>query len=348
MELGARHFKIPRWTIAGLFYAISIASLVWVFYGIDLDSVLDDFRSMHWGWLALAVVSDIGVYAYQGWRWGLLLRPFERVPVWRSIQAIYVGLFANEVLPFRPGEVIRSYLQARWSKIPFSVALSSVIIERIFDGIWLIAVFAVTCTQVHLPKRMVDLAIGLGVVTLGATVFLGLVMFWKHHAHAAVSATRWGANLRVLVEDLHLMGRSASFYAAAAASLPYLLIQAIPIYAMIRGYDLDLTIWQVLVVLVIYRLGTAVPQLPGNVGLSQTAIVIALAMFGVDKTTATGLSVVTWGVITAPLVLAGFIALLITGGNITDLHRDARAHASGPMSAHAPQPATESSRPSQP
>jgi uncharacterized membrane protein YbhN (UPF0104 family) len=232
--------------------------------------------------------------------------------------------------------VIRPYLQARWSKIPFSVALSSVIIERIFDGIWLIAVFAAASSRVSLPRRVTDLAIGLGVVTAVAAVFLALVMFSKRHAHAAVSATRWGARLGVLVEDLHLMGRSASFYAAAAASLPYLLIQAVPLYAMIRGYDLDLTVWQVIVVLVVYRLGTAIPQLPGNVGLSQTALVIGLALFGVDKTSAAGLSMMTWGVITAPLVVAGFIALVLTGGNLADLHRRAKAHVSEPMMAPEP------------
>jgi uncharacterized protein (TIRG00374 family) len=333
MQLGARNFKIPRWSVAALFYGISIASLVWVFRGVDLDAMRQDFRSMHWRWLVLAMLSDIGVYAFQGWRWGLLLRPVERVPVWRSIQAIYVGLFANEVLPFRPGEVIRPYLQARWSAIPFSVALSSVIIERIFDGLWLTALFAITYAHVSLPRRVTDLAVGLGVVTLLAAVSLGVVMFGKRHAHAALSATGWGPRVKVLVEDLHLMGRSFSFYAAAAASLPYLLIQAIPVYAMIRGYDLDLTVWQTMVVLVVFRLGTAIPQLPGNVGLSQTAIVIGLALFGVDKTTAAGLSMMTWGVITAPLVVAGFVALLLTGGNLGELHRRAKEHVSAPMVA---------------
>ena len=333
MALGARKIKIPPWSVAALFYGISILSLVWVFHGVDLSEMWEKLRPAHWGWLVLAVFTDIAVYVYQGWRWSLLLRPVGRVPVWRSIQAIYVGLFANEVLPLRPGEVIRPYLQARWSDIPFSVALSSVIVERVFDGIWLIAVFAVTCSQVSLPRRVTGMAIGLGAVTAVAAVFLALVMFSKRHAHAAVGSTRWGARLSVLVEDLHLMGRSVSFYAAAAASLPYLLIQAIPLYAMIQGYDLDLTVWQVIVVLVVYRLGTAIPQLPGNVGLSQAALVIGLALFGVDKSTATTLSFVTWGVITAPLVVAGFIALLLTGGNIADLHRRAKAHASQPMMA---------------
>jgi uncharacterized protein (TIRG00374 family) len=336
MQLRVWNFKIPSWSIAALFYGISIASLVWVFLGVDLHTMLRDFRGMHWRWLAFAMVSDIAIYAYQGWRWGLLLRPVERIPLWRSIQAIYVGLFANEVLPFRPGEVIRPYLQALWSDIPFSVAMASVIIERIFDGIWLAVVFVIVSSGLALPRKVTDLAWVLAAVSVVAAISLGIVMFGKRHAHAAVAKTRWEGRLKVLVDDLHLMGRSPSFYVAAGASFPYLLIQAIPLYAMIRGYDLDLTLGQVLAVLVVFRLGTAIPQLPGNLGMTQSAIVIGLALFGVDKTTATGLSMVAWGVITAPLVLAGFIALLLTGSNLKDIHRRAKAHVHGATAAPVP------------
>ena len=195
MELRVRNFKIPSWSIAALFYGISVASLVWVFLGVDLHEMLLDFRSMHWRWLVFAMLTDIAIYVYQGWRWGLLLRPVERIPLWRSVQAIYVGLFANEVLPFRPGEVIRPYLQALWSDIPFSVALASVIVERIFDGIWLAVVFVIVSSGLALPRKVTDVAWGLAALSVAAAIALGIVMFGKRHAHAAVANTRWSAKL---------------------------------------------------------------------------------------------------------------------------------------------------------
>ncbi len=334
MLLGFRRYQIPAWVLPVLGYAISIASLIWVFRGVDLGSVIDDVQALHWKWVIVGVVADISVYIYQAWRWNLLLNPVKRVSLLRSIQAIYVGLFSNEVLPLRPGELIRSYLQAHWSKIPFSVSLSSAIIERIFDGIWLVAVFAGLTVQMShsstpMPRVMVDFAKGLGIVVIVLAAAMALVMFWKHHAHAACPKTPFGKHLRVLIDDLHLMGRSRSFWWASIASLPYLLIQAIPIYALIRAYDLDLGVGPAMVVLVIFRIGTAIPQAPGNVGASQALMVLSLGLFGVDKTTATGLSVVTWGVITLPLLLAGFIALTITGANLGELRDHAKAHANG-------------------
>jgi uncharacterized protein (TIRG00374 family) len=332
MTLGSQKYqvRVPAWLIPVLGYAISIASLVWVLHDVDGSQILRDMRSLEWKWISLAVVFDVGTYAYQAWRWNLLLSPVVRAPIWRSIQAIYVGLFANEILPLRPGEVIRSYLQARWSEVPFSVVFSSVIIERIFDGLWLMALFSLTAMFITLPPVMMDMAKFVAVVVVVCAILLGVVMFWKHHAHAAASATRWGAKLRVLVEDLHLMGNSRSFYAAAAASLPYLLIQVVPIYALMRAYDLGLTLWPALVVLVIFRIGTVIPQAPGNVGASQALMVLALGLFSVDKTTATGYSMVTWGVITLPLVVVGFVALAWTGMRLGDLRHHARKHMAAP------------------
>ena len=96
---------------------------------------------MRWPWVLLAVLSNVLVFLLQGWRWKLLLNPIQRVPFTQAVQAIYVGLFANEVLPLRAGELIRCFLLSKTSGIPVSVSFASALIERIFDGIWLMGCF---------------------------------------------------------------------------------------------------------------------------------------------------------------------------------------------------------------
>lgn len=322
--LSYRGKMIPPWLVPVVGYAISVACLIWVFRGVDLRAVLRDFTELDWRWVSLAVVSDISVYIWQAWRWNLLLRPVERVPLGRSVLAIYVALFANELLPLRPGEfLIRPYLQARWSKIPFSVVLSSILIERVFDGIWLGLAFWLTTMFIRLPGFLVQGGRLLGVVVLWMAVLLALVMFHKQRAKEAVPETRWGAKLEVLMDDLHLMGRSPYFYGALAASLPYLLFQIVPIFALIQGFGLELSLWSATVLLVIIRLGTLLPQAPGNVGSFQALTVLVLGWYGIDKTTATGFSVMVWAVITLPLLVAGFLALALTGMNLGELKQRA-------------------------
>jgi hypothetical protein len=304
---------------------VSIGCLAWVLHDMDLRSLAQDIREMHWGWVLAAVVSDILVYVWQGYRWSLLLTPVAPAPVWRSVRAIYVGLFANEVLPLRSGEIIRCYLQARWSELPFTVTLSSAVIERVFDGLWLMLLFFLTTRFVPLPRFLVDGGWVLLIILVVAAAILAWVMFHKHHAHATISGSRFFRGLHVLVEDLHLIGNSRQFYLAAAASLPYLLLQVVPIYALIRGYGLDSTLGGAFVLMVILRMGTVLPQAPGNLGTFQALVVLGLKLSGFDVGVAKRFSMILWGVITLPLLAVGFVALAITGFKIGELHLEAKA-----------------------
>jgi uncharacterized protein (TIRG00374 family) len=274
-------------------------------------------------------LADILVYVFHGWRWSLLLTPVERIPVFRSVRAIFVGLFANEILPLRTGEILRCYLQARWSSIPFSVVLSSAFIERIFDGFWLVLCLFITVKAVPgLPGYIVDGGVILAILIVAAAVLLGIAMFYKQHAHAALSDTGWHRHLRILIEDLHVIGHSRYLYYSALATLPYLLTQIIPFYAVMRAYySRDDASWGVAAVLmIVIRLGSAVPQAPGNLGTFQAlALVLLHNVFGYDQGVAKRFSVVLWLVITMPLLIGGFVALIVTGAKIGELSRKAKA-----------------------
>jgi len=98
----------------------------------------------------------------------------------------------------------------------------------------------------------------------------------KDEAHDALANHRWLSLLRHLIEGLHAMGQSRSIWLAALASIPYLALQVIPLYAMMRGYGVDLPISAAAVVLVILRLGTIIPGPPGNIGFFNAFAVPAL------------------------------------------------------------------------
>ncbi len=279
---------------------------------------------VHWAWILLAVSCDVAIYIIQGWRWNLLLKPLARVPLWRSVRAIYIGLFANEMLPLRSGEAIRCYLQGRWSKILFSEALSSALIERLMDGVWLIAGLVLTTRFVDLPRRVdVGVYILSGLVT-AMSVLVAFSVLNKSYAHHVVSRHRWSEQLRYLVEGMHSMARSGSFFAAFGASLLYMVLQVVPCYAIVRGYGIQLTLWEAGITMVVLRLGTVVPGPPSNVGVFNAFAVLGLTIIGIDRQTATGLSGLMFFVITLPLLAGGIIALLMTKVRIGDIHLHAR------------------------
>jgi uncharacterized protein (TIRG00374 family) len=324
-ENGAKR-KISSTIIVVAANVVSLACLYWVLRDADLTKIWHEIITTNWLWVTVAVVADILVYFWHGWRWSLLLTPLAKVPFWKSVRAIYVGLFANEILPFRTGEVIRCYLLSRWTELPISVSLSSALIERIFDGVWLVTCLVITINYVQLPKYLVDGGVVLSVFVLVCGALLGLAMFYKQQAKLAFSNNRILCKLNVLIEDLHIIGHSKYLYFSSVASIPYLLMQVIPIYALAKGYPgFDLSLGQAATLMVILRLGSVVPQAPGNVGTFQALTVVGLGLFGVDGGISRRFSLVMWSVITLPLLIAGFIALAVTGLRMSELQHHAHS-----------------------
>jgi uncharacterized protein (TIRG00374 family) len=306
---------------------LSVGSLAYVLHDFEPEKLWGEVRAMHWPWVGAAVLFDILVYFLQGWRWSLLLRPVANIPYARSIRAIYVGLFANEILPLRTGEVIRCYLQGRWSNLPFTVTLSSALIERVFDGLWLCVCLLVTTYFVELPELYLGLGRVLAAVVVLGGALLAAAMFAKQGTHDAFKRHKWLDKLTVLLDDLYIMGHSPYLLLSAAASLPYLLLQVLPIYALAQGYGIDIGLGQAFALMVILRLVSVVPQAPGNLGTFQAAAVFGLVLFGVDSSLAKRFSFVMWAVITLPLLIAGFIALAITGLRLGDIRKEAQSAA---------------------
>jgi uncharacterized protein (TIRG00374 family) len=328
--------KVRSRVFATITIVLSVVCLGWALHGVNWRELGEEIKELDWRWVALAAFADILVYVIQGYRWGLILRPVGAANTWSSIRSIYVGLFANEVLPLRAGELIRCFLMARWSEIPTSVTLASALIERIFDGIILIAGLFFSLNYLrHYPLShgqaraiaiLSDGSIFLGALILICGALLAFAMFWRQQALDALLNARMFSWVHVFIEDLHRIGHSRYLYFSALASVPYLLMQVVPIYALMQAYGLEEASWaRAAALMVLLRLGSVVPQAPGNVGLFQVLSTLGLTLFGVPQAMARRFALILWGVVTLPLLIVGFVALVATGAKMAEIHREAKA-----------------------
>jgi uncharacterized protein (TIRG00374 family) len=319
-------FKLPSWAPQTAGYILSAACLIWVLRGYPIkEELLPALHELDWKWIALAAGCEVGVYFVQTWRWRTLLEPVIRLGFWRTAQAIFVGLFANEVLPLRTGELIRCYLLAHWNNLRISLSFASAAVERVIDGLVLVACFLFTAGMIRgVPHDLTILVRILGV----CLILLAVAMLWlirrKLDAHPALRESRWSATFRHVVEGLHLMGNPRTLSTTLGISLIYVAVQFISLWAVMKAYQLDLSIWAAAGVVTIIRLWTVVPNAPGNLGFLNAAAVVALKGLDVEPRVATTFSIILFGVWTLPIVLLGAIATALTGTNITELRRRAR------------------------
>jgi uncharacterized protein (TIRG00374 family) len=322
--------------ITAVTLVLSVVCVAWAVHGVSWSELWEEIGELDWRWIAVAAVVDLLVYVVQAWRWSLLLLPVGQVTPWGATGAIFVGLFANEVLPLRAGELIRCFLMARWSKIPISVTLASALIERIFDGVLLIAGLVLSLRYIHHFPLTRGQARAIEILTTGSVflailiflcaALLAVAMYWREQTLDALLDARLFSWAHVFIEDLHRIGHSRYLYASFLTSIPFLLVQIIPIYAIMQAYGFDSVSWaQAAALMVLLRLASVVPQAPGNVGLFQVLSTLGLTLFGVPSAMARRFTLILWAVVTVPLLIAGFIALVASGAKMGDIHREAQA-----------------------
>lgn len=314
-------------------YAIALFGLLWVLHDINLTLALQNFHTMRWGLAILAILLDIASYGIQAWRWQLLLQPVGKLPLVRAIQAIYIGLFTNEVLPLRGGELVRVYLVARALRTKITPVFSSLVMERIFDGIWLALLIALVALFVPLPKNILEGEKWFsGVMIILALLILGILLLRPSSSRTPRKPLSWrqkgqrltSAILHPVKEAVHALGKSHSFYWSFGVSVFMVLFQALSFYIMLRAYHLSLPFITGLATFLIIRLGTALPNAPSNIGSYQFFTVFALTFFGIDKAHATGFSIIAFVLFTLPLWALGLWALKIDKLTLATIKQEIR------------------------
>jgi uncharacterized protein (TIRG00374 family) len=256
-------------------------------------------------WVLAAGVASVLAIALRAQRWRLLLRPIAAVPFASSFSATAIGFAATAVLPLRLGEVIRPALLARREGFGISPAVSSVVLERLFDMVFVVLCFLLLSRIYPLPADLGRAALLLG--ALAAAGFVALYLLASRRAFAegllervmgVLPAALWRA-VRPLatgfldalgaLESAHIVGRVAGYSAVlwVANALPFMFsLLALGIHAPL--------VPAALASIVIVAAFVFMPQAPGFLGTWQAACVLALELFGVPKDQAVGYSLFTW------------------------------------------------------
>ena len=318
-------------------YAFALICLVWVFYDIQPQKLLSAIRITNWWFIGVSVFFDVLTYLLQGVRWKLLLRPVGRLRAMKATQAIYIGLFSSEVLPLRFGEVVRAFFAARSLNTRITAVIPSMVVERFLDALWIVLGIGLCAVFVELPKHLVTAAKLLGgIVLVGAVAFVCVIVREErelehgvtvHHSGKSKVAVAVARFVDTLAGGLRDIGLSYSVYISTLITAAMMACQALAVWFIMLACGLDLPVGAGAVVMLVVRLGTAIPNAPANVGSFQFFTVLALGLFDVDKTTAAAFSIVDFFVLTTPLWVVGLFSLAQTGFSIGKIRAELKASA---------------------
>jgi len=287
--------------------AVSLACLYLATRGTDWASVGAILAGARPGWIGAVLLFSLASVYIRAQRWRVLLRPVGAVPLYPALSATAIGFGAGSVLPFRLGELVRPALLGRRAGVAMSAALASVVLERLFDALLVVACFlAVSFIYPGMPADMRRAAWVLGAIV--GVGFIVLIVMQRHPAATERLVERALARLPGGVAR-RLRPLYVSFMSGLAglADLPTVLLVlgysaylwgviALTFLFCFLALDIDVPLLPAsLTTVVTVAAAVFVPQAPGFVGTWQFGCVLALEhVFHTSHEVALGYSLLTW------------------------------------------------------
>jgi glycosyltransferase 2 family protein len=314
------------------------ALMLWALRGVHLDEVMRHIRGARPGPVAAMVLIATATYPLRMYRWRLLLRrddggPLPALPLWH---AVAIGFMANNLLPFRAGELVRLIAVTRLAGVRFSTALSSIAVERIFDGLAVVALLSIALLGSELPG---DVAIGGvsvvrvarvgGALGMAALAAAALVVIFPLAAEGIVRrvlprgrfADRLVAVIEGLRQGLAALRSPALLAAVVVWSLVLWVVNAWAFYVGFAAFGIPVSFVGAMLMQGILVFGITVQLTPGFVGQFEAAIVAALALYGVPNDLASSYAIVFHGTTFLPIILLGAWSLARTPLALSDLRQ---------------------------
>jgi uncharacterized protein (TIRG00374 family) len=303
----------------GLGIAISVLSLYLVLRQVDLAAVGRVLGSAAPGWVA-GVTACIAIDVLcRTVRWQGLLAPIQRVRFVPVLGYLLVGYLANNVLPARLGELVRSHYLGDRENMSRATTLGTIVVERVVDTAVLVAIASAAILLLHVRGVVASaVLVGLGITGL---LIVGLAAALVAHrlpyADRAVAAVeRWPSVISLagrLRGGLAVAGRPRTVAVAVGWSVVAWSATVVGFAAAGHAVGVELTWGQAALLAAGVSLATAIPAGPGYLGTFELAAVQIAAVFGVGSDPAVALAVLVHAVILVLTSAGGAVALLLLG-----------------------------------
>ncbi len=229
-----------------------------------------------------------------------------------------VGYLGNNFLPARAGELLRSVLISRASRLSNAYVLTTALSERLMDVIAVVLAGALALFGVN-PKPGWLTGFSRGMMAIAAAGALAVVIL--PHTGKLIEQVlrrlplprrirefllRIAGQVLLGLRAFHNWGRLAEF---AALTVVVWSADGLGIVVGARALDLAVPFHGAILLLTAMALGSALPSTPGYIGIYQFAAVMVLTPFGISRDKALAYSVVAQAVNYVVIAAIGLPAL---------------------------------------
>jgi hypothetical protein len=315
---------MKRWQF-WLGLAISVFFLWWVLKDLDFGAFWEEVRNANYWWLIPGVaVYFLAVWA-RSWRWHYLLRPLKAISTRTMFPIVAIGYMGNNIYPARAGEVLRAAVLKRKEGVAISSSLATIIVERIFDGVVMLAFIFLNLNELARLTGGAGMASGLSIQQIafwGSLVFFGaLAVFLLAAMFPAASEKLLGWAVAHLVpkrfrdavseiglrflRGLESLRSPLEILMVFVTSIVIWLLETGKYWFVMQAFDFQVSFFALMLMNGVVNLATTIPSAPGYLGTFDAPGIAVLEAYGVPTALATGYTLVLHMALWFPITALG-------------------------------------------
>ena len=300
--------------------AISLVFLWLAFRGQDLGEVRAALRETNLWWAIPALALYFTGVWVRALRWQVLMRPLAPVSAGDLFPIVVVGYMANNVLPLRTGELVRSVVVGQRFGVRKTSTLATIAVERLFDGLTMLGFMLLATTVVSFTSELENLAIiafvlftvvliGLFTLTLGGSLVDRLLQLVLGPMPTAL-ADRVERMAESFLSGLGIFRNRRDLLVVAGLSLTAWLFEASMYWVLAIGFGggvREAMGWaETLMTTGVANMATLIPSSPGYIGQFEYGVKLVLdGALGVPDGQALAYAILVHAVLYFPITLWG-------------------------------------------
>jgi uncharacterized protein (TIRG00374 family) len=302
---------------------ISIVFIWLALRGMRLDEFWNAVKQANYIWLIPGIsVYFVGVWV-RAWRWHYLLGPIKKIPTKTMFPITTIGYMGNNIYPARAGEVLRAVILKRKEGVSVSASLATIIVERIFDGVVMLAFVFVNLPELAkltgssgMVGNIQQVAIlGTGVFLGALAVFLVAAMFPQMAARIGSWAIEHLTPKRLHQRIVSVMNKFLDGLASLRSPFNVLmvfftsvliwLLETGKYWFVMHAFNFSVSFFALMLMNGIVNLATTIPSAPGYIGTFDAPGIAVLTAYGVEHSVAAGYTLVLHVALWLPITLLG-------------------------------------------
>lgn len=302
---------------------ISSIFMYYAFRRINLKDLGEAFQNANYWW----VIPGVGVYFLavwgRAWRWHYLLRPVKKIPTRVMFPIVAIGYMGNNIYPARAGEVLRAVVLKKHEGVPISASLATIIVERVFDGVVMLAFVFLNLPELGRMTADSGLIGNIQSLTLwGSAAFFGALLVFMLAAMFPQITEKvvYAIFQRVLPERFREkgMGLTRRFldgleslrsprdaWMVFVTSVVIWLLETGKYWFVMHAFPFQVSFFALMLMNGIGNLATTIPSAPGYVGTFDATLIAILVAYNVEKAVAAGYTLVLHIALWLPITLLG-------------------------------------------